>query len=997
MRARTLLRLARHASTLLIALGAGACSSSYGPAVTNPAQYALPTMGSGGYAYAYGAAWPGATVPNGMMRVGPDTTGTYGDISFLHFSGYWAGDNGVMQFTHLHLHGTGAQDYGVLGILPVTAYDPTKVKASDYSSTFKRVSQIATPGYYALTLDQGPIKAEFTATTHASHERFTYPSGASTGTVIIDLTPHLGGTVSDSSVTLASTQNGVQGSLTTQGGMSGGFQLYFAIQFKNAWTTQQVWSSTALAASVSSASGAGVGMALTFDVSNGQPVEAQVGVSLVSLAGAIANLQAELPAWDFAGTQAAAVSQWNQRLGSLQVYGGTETQRQVFYSALHHAFVMPGVYSDVDGSFNYQGVSKANGYLFLNDFSGWDILRSLAPLYVLVAPDVALNEVQSLYAMAQATGSFPKWPLACSDSGSMIGSAADVILGDAYVKGIQPSISADAYQRLRDAALDATMPSGEARGGRGDDPNFVNDYIANGGNNNAPVNYVTYPTSASVSMSCEFSHEDFALANFAQALGNTSDAQTLMARASGWQSLYDSSTGFLRAHTPTGQIADDGFMANDFGFEPEYDEADAYQTMFCAQNDIATLEKLWGGSTALVTGMSTLFQETETEHAADVQMAATAGNEDDPDQLAVNLPPVYYFAGNEPDINYVYMFAQAGRPDLTQQWVPWVRDTYFTAQPNGLPGNDDGGTMTAWYVFSALGFYPISGSDQYVLGSPEFPRVDIKVGKGAFSVEANGVSSENIYIQSATLNGKPLPRRFSTTRTSRRGARSCFRWDRSRARGDRAAERSPELKRGGPASQGRGIAVAGVRCPMHIVAAERRPNHGRRLRHGCLDPLYPCAPPAQCDDTTRTCTMLCATACESGQYCDAPSGQCLAGCEDLAYPCMFGDVCDDTTHSCRPVPCGACEPGYYCDQTTDGQCTPGCEDPMYPCPEGALCDDSTNECQSTGTQCPVCCRVGTCCNIATFGECLAGCLDPLYPCPGDGGACDNATNTCGPG
>jgi predicted alpha-1,2-mannosidase len=733
----------RAAGVACVALGV-ACGP---PAVTNPAKYVKPTMGSGGYGYAYGAAFPGASVPSGMMRVGPDTSGPYATTTFLHFSGYWGGDNKVLALSHTHLQGTGSQDYGHLGLLPVPAFVPGQLRVEDYTSTFAKASEEATPGYYSVVLDNGSIHAEMTATTHASHERFTYPNAA-TGTLIIDTAHTITGGVDGATVTLASSQDALSGDFQTHGGMSGGYHLYFAMQFKHPWTAQRTWADGAAPSNAATQSGTGVGVALDFDTSGGTPVEVQVGLSLVSAAGAAANLAEEMKSWDFDSNHSDAEAAWNKRLKSLTVYGGSETQRTTFYSALHHAFVMPGVYSDNDGQYMFHRPGQTNGaFHFMTDISGWDVYRTLMPLYHLVAPDISLDVIQSMYAMAQQSGEFPKWPLAASDSGSMVGSSADVIVADAYARGITGFDVAGAYQYLRDAALDPSMPMGESRGGRG---NCQPDYLQYG--------RCLPSDGASVSLTCEYSQEDYALAQIATGLAKgadasryQADAQTLLARSNGYEKLYDASSGFLRAHNLDGTIPPSGFSPSDFS-DGEFVESDAYQSMFCIQHDIDGLASLWGGKAQLAEGIEKLFESSKTEHEALV--AASEG--EDPFISPLSLPPAYYFAGNEPDVHYAYLMAQAGRPDFTQEWVPWIMNTFFSSASDGLPGNDDGGTMSAWYVWSALGLYPVPGSDQYVIGTPEFPRVDIQVPGGVFSVIADGVSSAHIYVQSATLNGKTL-------------------------------------------------------------------------------------------------------------------------------------------------------------------------------------------------------------------------------------------------
>lgn len=718
--------------------------------VSDPAAMADPRMGSGGYGFAYGASFPGATAPNGMMRIGPDTLGLYTPLGFLAFSGYWAGDETVVAFSHMHLSGTGAHDYGVLGVLPIPAFDPSKKRADDYASHFEKSSEKAEPGYYALTMDNGPVKAEMTADIHSAHERYTFPAGATTGTLLIDLDHHVKGpTVPSGTLTLSAADKTVVGELQTSGGMSGGFHLYFAMKFRKGWTSAKVFDGTAAPAVADTISGAGVGAALEFDTSDSAPIEMQIGLSLISLDGAKANLAAEMTGWDFDATRAATRAKWNDRLKVLTVTAPddarTKRNLEMFYSSLHHLYVMPGTYSDVDGTYRYYGTTeKAQGFRFVTDLSLWDTYRTANPLYNLIAPDLALDIVQSLYTMARITGHYPKWPLATSDSGSMLGAGADIVLADAYTKGIRGFDAEAAFAILRGAAMDVTLPSGQDRGGRNAG---ADDYLAHG--------YVLAGNGASVSLTCEYSQDDFALAQFARALGKTADADALTLRSQGYRNLYDPTSGFLREHTVDGQVPAKAFNPSDF-FDEQYVESDAYQSQFCVQHDVEGFAALWGGKDKFVAGLSDLFGKTKVERENAEAVAAMATPSDDLNFFAINNPPSYYFGGNEPDVHYAYLFAQAGRPDLTQQWVPWVRDHYFAPTPAGLSGNDDGGTMSSWFIFSALGIYPVPGSDLYIVGTPLFPKVEMTVGTGTFTFVANNVSEKNIYIQSVKLNGQPL-------------------------------------------------------------------------------------------------------------------------------------------------------------------------------------------------------------------------------------------------
>ena len=718
-----------------------ACGASPTPApVADPNAYADPRLGSGGFAFAAGNCFPGASVPSGMVDVGPDTVGPYGDISFLHFDGYWDGDDTIQGFSQLHLSGTGASDFGVLSVMPLLAFDPAKRTARTAQERFDKSTETASPGYYAVTLDDG-IRAELTATTHVASHRYTFPKSASDRFLLVDLTHQLGGeSVVDGEAHLVPGEQRFSGHLRTSGGMSGGFDLYFEGKTNEPWKRAMVWENGSAPADGTDATGPGASFALELDDSDGAPIQLAIALSFISNAGAAANLAAEEPAPDFDATKGKAVALWRQRLSSVLAYGGSEDDRRMLYSSLHHAFVMPATASDADGTFAYQGhPGSAKGYSFLTEMSLWDSYRTLNPLYTLVAPDRARDVVQSLDAMATLGGSFPKWPLATSDSGSMVGASADVVLSEAYLKGVRWSGAEATYQRLRAAALDATAPEG-GRGGRDND---FDDY--------SKLGYVTADggRAGSVSVTLEYAQDDFALGNFAAALGHTEDAQTLHARAHGYRKLFDPATGFLRARLADGSLAPGVFDPIKWD---NYVEANAWQSLWGAPHDSEGTAALLGGDAKAVAKLEQFFELAKTDD--DQRRAYAAANPED--LLTVNRERPYFWAGNEPDLHAPYLFALLGRPDLTQKWLPWIRDTYFHPTPAGLPGNDDGGTMSAWWVFSALGFYPVAGSDVYVVGAPLFPKIALAVSGGTFTIDAPAVSAKNVYVQAVTLDGKPL-------------------------------------------------------------------------------------------------------------------------------------------------------------------------------------------------------------------------------------------------
>lgn len=711
---------------------------------------ANPFMGSGGMGYAFGSAFPGASVPRGMAKPGPDTSGPWGTAYFLHFDGYWYEDDTVRAFSQIHLHGTGAVDYGALGLMPSPVFDADHTSDDKLALKFQKANEHAEPGSYDVTFDpiggaSAGIHVELTATPHISVYRFTFPEG-DTPWLVVNLDHHLeNASVTHGEATLDAASQTVHGVVHYLGAMSdgfGGFDLYYALRTKQPWTSAQGWSAGVAPAALADGttlSGAQAGFALRFDAVSAptSPVEVQVGLSFVSEEGAAANLDAEAPRFDFDGQRAQAAAAWQGIFDRVRFDGGSYDQRATMLSALHHCFLMPSVVSDVDGS--YRGHDKQVHHVagadehYVTELSLWDTYRTTHPLYSLIAPEAALDAVRSLVRMYDESGRFPKWPLAVGDSSSMVGAGAEVVIADAYLRGV-PGFDSDeakaAYDRLRPAAMDLVDPPG-GRGGRGN----VVDYINYG--------YVPSTVGGSVSVTTELAHDDFAMSQLAGALGLDDDAAAFLARSKNYRNLFDPQTGFLWAKTPMGRWA--GKHDSPTNQSSDFVEANAWQSVWMAAHDVDGLATLMGGRDAFIAKLTEFFEQAKAHWDSLPEGAAER-----------SLPLPYYWAGNEPDIQAPWMFAQAGRPDLTQKWVKWAMATFFNQHADGLPGNDDGGAMAAWYVYGALGFYPIPGSDIYILGAPLFPHIEIEVAGGTFTIDAPGVSDENLYVQSATLNDQPL-------------------------------------------------------------------------------------------------------------------------------------------------------------------------------------------------------------------------------------------------
>ena len=396
------------------------------PEVTDAADWVDPTIGTGGLGFAYGSCFVGAAVPHGFAKPGPDTDGPLGTVSFEHYSGYYADDDRVRGFSSVHLHGAGATDYGVLSVMPTLAFDPSKTSVVDYETAFDKAGEQVAAGTYRVTL-AGGTNVELTATQRVAVERYTLPSP---GAIVVDLAKTLeGGQVDAASLQVDDAAHEITGQLHHLGAMSagfGGYTIYFVARTAAPWSSHYVWSAGAPASqSATTAQGTGVGAALV--VPAGATTLA-IGMSLVSPAGARANLAAEVPAIDFDAVANQAHDAWAARLGVVKLTGGSEAQSRTFYTSLYHAFLMPRVIDDFDGTYVLAGQppAVANGWHQMSDLSLWDTYRTVSSLYAWLAPASAHDAARSLIAFAVGLGAYPKWPLAIGETGTMLGASAEI-------------------------------------------------------------------------------------------------------------------------------------------------------------------------------------------------------------------------------------------------------------------------------------------------------------------------------------------------------------------------------------------------------------------------------------------------------------------------------------------------------------------------------------------------------------------------------------------
>ena len=688
------------------------------------ARWVDPFIGTGGVAFSVGSALPGATAPFGLVKVSPDTSGVSGVAEWAHCAGYHHGDPFLLGFSHTHLHGTGAADYGHVLFLPAAGAAGAAVDLAPGSRVaYDHGSEEASPGYYSVRLADG-VRVELTATPHAALHRVTWPAG-SERLLLLDLSHVLGGArVVESSMDLQPAAGTAEGWLRTEAGWTGrdgGVTVSFSAAFEPGFEV-----------AVEQAGGSPHAAVLRFPGDG--PLLARVGISFVDVAGARNNRVAEVDGVGFDEIVARTEAAWEAELSRLEVAGGTDDELTVLYTAVYHALQMPTLFTDADG--RYRGLDKevheAGGTAYYTDFSGWDTYRTLHPLLTLLWPERQHDFLVTLIRMGEQGGTVPRWPLATGYTGSMLGAPMDVVFADSVVKGLADFDVAHAYDLLLRTA-DGHPPEGARFSGRDCMPAY------------ADLGYCPVGHNGSVAETLENGWADFGLANLARWLGQADDADRFAARSLGYRQHVHPETGFL-----VGRGADGSWhQPSDPTFPDEglYVEGNAWHYQFLAPWDVDGLAAAMGGRDRLLARLDECFGLARG-FVADAEAEGR-----DPRAL----PNAYFWLGNEPDIHAPWMYAALGRPDRAVDEVRWVTEHAHDTTADGLPGNDDAGTLAAWYLFAAMGFYPLAGSPTYWLASPRFERLVLHRADGDLEVRAPGVSASRRYVAAAWLGAEALP------------------------------------------------------------------------------------------------------------------------------------------------------------------------------------------------------------------------------------------------
>ena len=684
---------------------------------TDYTQYVDPFIGAADN----GHTFPGACRPFGMIQTSPVT----GAVGWRYCSEYMYADSIIWGFTQTHLNGTGCMDLGDILVMPFTGERHRTWDA--YRSSFSKTSENATPGYYTVTLDQAKVKAELTATTHAALHRYTYEQ-ADSASILIDLQHGPAWNEKQYHSQVNSCEVNWENDSTLTGHVNNKVWVdqdyYFVMQF-----SRPVIDHFELPMAETEK---GKRLVASFNIQPGEEVLMKVALSTTGVEGAKANMAAEVPGWDFEGIRTAAKADWNSYLSRIEVEG-TDEEKTNFYTSFYHALIQPNEISDVDGRYRNAAdfVVNATGGKFYSTFSLWDTYRAAHPFYTLMVPERVDGFINSLVDQAEVQGYLPIWGLWGKENFCMVANHGVSVVAEAYAKGFRGFDAERAFNAIKQTQT-------------------VSHPLKSNWENYMKYGY--FPTdlteAESVSSTLESVYDDYAAADMAKRMGKTEDAAYFARRADFYKNLFDSSTQFMRPKKSDGTWKSP-FNPSQIGHAEsvggDYTEGNAWQYTWHVQHDVPGLIALFGGEEPFLNKLDSLFTLKLETTQADV--TGLIGQ---------------YAHGNEPSHHVTYLYALAGRPERTQELIRKIFDTQYSPKPNGLCGNDDCGQMSAWYMFSAMGFYPVNPvSGEYVFGAPQLPEFVLHLADGkTFTIKAEGLSEDNKYVKSITLNGEPYTKNF---------------------------------------------------------------------------------------------------------------------------------------------------------------------------------------------------------------------------------------------
>ncbi|MBQ2919364.1 MAG: GH92 family glycosyl hydrolase [Bacteroidales bacterium] len=698
--------MARYIKVLFAALLLLSCTPK--DSIDNFTAYVDPKIGTGGH----GHVFVGANVPFGLVQLGPTSIPQEWDWC----SGYHDSDSTVIGFSHTHLSGTGIGDLFDVTVMPVVgevtfARGTEDDQASGLWSYADRTREIARPGYYSVPLTRYGITAEMTVTNRVGLHRYTFPKSEESA-IVIDL--QNGGCWDKPTETFieACGDNAVQGYRYSKG-WANAQRIYFYAEFSKPFDDIQIHSIDYMPLFAKA----------DFNTTEGEKVLMKVGLSPVSIEGARANMAAELPGWDFEAVASAADEAWNAELGRISVDTADETAKKIFYTALYHSMFAPATFCDVDGK--YRGadgdIYENPGYTTYTTFSLWDTYRAAMPLYSIFQSERYPELINTMLAIYKEQGKLPVWHLHGCETDCMVGNPGIPPVADAIVKGFEGFDYELAFEAMKVSAL---------RPDRGQDARMKYGYIP----------YDKF--NESVAYDLEYALADGALANAAKVLGKEDDYQYFLNRSKSYVDLFDHELRFIRGKDSKGRFRTEYSPFASAHRADDYCEGNGWQYTWLVPHDFRGLVSCFGSKEEFLVKLDSLFTVP----------SVIEGAETSPD---ISGLIGQYAHGNEPSHHILYFYTMAGQPWKTADKVREVLGTLYSAEPDGLSGNEDVGQMSSWYILSALGFYEVEpASGRYWFGSPVFDKAEIAVDGGTFTIITEGNSDKNRYIQSITLNGK---------------------------------------------------------------------------------------------------------------------------------------------------------------------------------------------------------------------------------------------------
>ncbi|HEY5914646.1 MAG TPA: GH92 family glycosyl hydrolase [Verrucomicrobiae bacterium] len=728
--------------------------TAFGAPQVRLSDYVRPLVGTHGE----GNTYPGPSAPFGMVQLSPDTERDLWETA----SGYEYSDTSIMGFTLTHLSGTGIPDLGDFLFMPQIG-EPKLVAGSKenpdagYRARYAHDQETASAGYYRVKLLNNNVAVELTAAERAGMMRFTFPE-SDRASILTDLQHFLSG----KRFKLIWSHVRVEDQATVTGfhlvnGWAKERYLYFAARYSRPFDSYRIMSNgnevgydsykTYRFRSRNEAAGTNLQFLAEYKTRPDEVIQVKAAVSAVSAANALQNLDAEIPDWDFERVLNATRTRWDRELSRIEIEG-TEAEKETFYTALYHAFLAPNLYEDVTGE--YRGldsnIHRAKGFHNYAVFSLWDTYRATHPLFALLQGPRDADMINSLLAHYDQSADhlLPMWSLQGNETWCMIGYHAVPVIADAFLKGVKGFDGERAYRACKTTAMNPDYDGLAAY---------------------RKLGYVPCDEeNESLSKTLEYAFDDYCIARMAKALGKREDHAEFMKRAGSYANLYDPSIGLMRPKDSQGKWREpfNAHFYNENTRSNDVTEGTSWQYSWYVPQDVPGLMRLFGGKTQFVQKLDSLFTFKEAN--------ASTGVDDIQGRIGE------YWHGNEPSHHIIYLYCYAGEPWKAAERLHEVIKTQYGNKPNSLSGNDDCGQMSAWYLFTALGFYPVCpASDYYVIGSPAVKKAVMHLSNGRkFTVQAKDLSERNIYVQAVKLNGRDWMQPFLPWRELNKGGSLIF-------------------------------------------------------------------------------------------------------------------------------------------------------------------------------------------------------------------------------